>query len=166
MYFSYRMSAFSMGWDISLPKTYSLTVAKMLFCVSNLEQTNFYTKWLRITFYENHYQRRYYLQQGITHHSKTILSCFVDQLCCSVVQSCLTLCDRMDCSTPGFPVLHYYPKFAQTHVHQVSDAIQPSSPLSSPSPPAFTLSQHRGLFQWVSSSHQVAKVLELQHQSF
>ena len=86
----------------------------------------------------------------------------------SVAQLCLTPCNPMDCSMPGFPVHHQLPKFAQTHVHRVSDAIQPCHPLSSPSPPAFNLSQHQGLFQWVSSSHQVAKVLELQlqHQSF
>ena len=70
--------------------------------------------------------------------------------------------DPMDCSTPGFPVLHYLPVFTQTHVHWVSDAIQSSHPLLSPSPPAFNLSQDQGLFQWVSSSHQVDKVLELQ----
>ena len=87
---------------------------------------------------------------------------------CSVAQSWLTLCDSMDCSIPGFPVHHQLPEVAQTHVHWVSDAIQPSHPLSSPSPPVFNLSQYQGLFQWVSSSHQVAKVLEfqLQHQSF
>jgi len=84
----------------------------------------------------------------------------------SVAQLCPTLCDPMDCSTPGFPVHHQFLELAQTHVHRVSDAIQPSHPLSFPSPPAFSLSQHQGLFQWVSSSHQVAKVLELQHQSF
>ena len=73
----------------------------------------------------------------------------------------------MDCSTPGFPVHHQLPELAQTHVHWVSDSIQWSQPLSSPSPPAFNLFQHQGLFQWVSSSHQVAKVLEfqLQHES-
>ena len=65
----------------------------------------------------------------------------------SVAQSCLALCDSMDCSTPGFPVHHHLPEFAQTHVHHVGDAIQPSHPLSSPSPPAFSLSQHQGLFQ-------------------
>ena len=77
-------------------------------------------------------------------------------------------CDPMDCSSPGFPVHHQLPKLVQTHVHLVSDAIQSSHPLSPPSPPAFSLSQHQGLFQWVSSSHQVAKVLQLQlqHQSF
>ena len=74
----------------------------------------------------------------------------------------------MDRSTPGLPVLHHLLQLTQTHVHWVGDAVQPSHPLSSPSPPAFHLSQHQGLFQWVSSSHQVAKVLELQlqHQSF
>ena len=74
----------------------------------------------------------------------------------------------MDCSMPGFPVYHQLLELTQTHVHQVSDAIQPSHPLSSPSSPTFNLSQHQGLFQGVSSSHQVAKVLELQlqHQSF
>ena len=82
---------------------------------------------------------------------------------CSVAQSCLTLCDPMDCSTPGFPVLHHLPEVAQTHVCWV-DAIQPSHPLSSPSPLAFNLSQHQGLFQWVSSSNQAAKLLELQCQ--
>ena len=66
----------------------------------------------------------------------------------------------MDCSTPDFPVHHQVPELTQTHVHWVSDAIQPSYPLSSPSPPAFSLSWHQGLFKWVSSSHQVAKVLE------
>ena len=77
------------------------------------------------------------------------------------------LCDPMDCSTPRLPVHHQLPELAQTHVHRVSDAIQPSHSLSSPSPPAFNLFQYQGLFQWVSS-HQVAKVLEfqLQHQSF
>ena len=86
----------------------------------------------------------------------------------SVAQSCPTLRDPMDCSTPGFPVHHQLPELDQTHVHRVSDAIQPSHPLLSPYPPAFNLSLHQGLFQWISSYHQVAKVMELQlqHQSF
>ena len=86
----------------------------------------------------------------------------------SVAQSCLTLCDHMNCSTPGLPVHHQLLEFTQTHVHQVSDAIQPPHPLLSPSPPAPNPSQHQGLFQWVNSSHEVAKVLklQLQHQSF
>ena len=82
----------------------------------------------------------------------------------SVAQSCPTLCDPMDCSTPALPVHYQLLKFTQTHVHWVGDAIQPSHPLSSPSPPAFNLFQHQGLFKWVSSSHQVAKVLEFQLQ--
>ena len=86
----------------------------------------------------------------------------------SVTQLCPTLCDLMDCSTPGLPVHHQLPEFTQTQVHWDSDAIQPFHPLSSPSPPAFNLSQHQGLFQWAHFSHQVAKVLKLhlQHQSF
>ena len=86
----------------------------------------------------------------------------------SVAQSCLTLCNPMDCSPPGFPVHHQLPELTQTHVHWVGDAVQPSHPLSSPSPPALNLSQHQGLFQWVSSLCQVAKGLkfQLQHQSF
>ena len=72
------------------------------------------------------------------------------------------LCNPMDCGTPGLPVHHQSPEPTQTHVHSVSDAIQPSHPLSSPSPPTFNLSQHQGLIQLVSSSHEVAKVLEFQ----
>ena len=93
----------------------------------------------------------------------------------SVVQSCLTLCDPMECSTPGLPVHRQLPEFTQTHVHWVGYAIQPSHPLSSPSPPlsspsppTFSLSRDQGLLQWVGSSHQCPKLLEpqLQHQSF
>ena len=86
----------------------------------------------------------------------------------SVAQSCPTLCDPMNCSTPGLPVQHQLPEPTQTHVHWVSDAIQPSHLLLSRSPSTFNLSQHHGLFKWVSSLHQVAKLLEfqLQHQSF
>ena len=80
----------------------------------------------------------------------------------AVTQSCLTLCDPMNLSTPGLPVHHQLPEFTETHVHRVSDAIHPSYPLSSPSPPAPNPSQHQSLFQWVNSSHEVAKVLEFQ----
>ena len=85
-----------------------------------------------------------------------------------VAQSCLMLCNPMDCSTPGFPIQHQHSELAQTHAHRVSDAIQPSHPLVPPSPPAFNLSQHQVLFQRVISSNQVAKILEFQfqHQSF
>ena len=86
----------------------------------------------------------------------------------SVTQWCPTLCDPMNHSMPGLPVHHQLLEFTQTHVHWVSDAIQPSHPLSCLFPPAFNLSQHQGLFKWVSPLHQVAKILEfqLQHQSF
>ena len=83
--------------------------------------------------------------------------------CCSVTKSCLTLHNPVDCGMPSFSVPHHLPEFAQVHVHSVRDAVQPSHPLT-PSSPAFTLSQHQGLFQWVSSSHHVVKVLELQLQ--
>ena len=86
----------------------------------------------------------------------------------SVVQSCPTLWDPVNCSTPRLPVHHQLPEFTQTHVHWVGDAILPSHPLSSPSPPARNPSQHQGLFQWVNSLHEMAKVLEFQpqYQSF
>ena len=85
-----------------------------------------------------------------------------------LLQSCPTLYDPMNCSTPDLPVHHQLPESTQTHAQWIGDAIQPSHPLLSPSPPAHNLSQHQGLFKWVSSSHQVAKVLEFQpqHQSF
>ena len=94
---------------------------------------------------------------------KARISCY----CCLVTQLCLTLCSPKDCSTPDFPVLHHLLELAQTHVHWVGDAIQPSHPLLSPSPPTFNLSQNQGLFQWINSLHEVAKVLEfqLQHHS-
>ena len=86
-----------------------------------------------------------------------MISLLFSNQCSSVTQSCLTLSIPMDCSTPGFPVHHQLLELTQTHIRQVSDDIQPSHPLSSPSPPIFNLSQHQRPFQWVSSSHQVAK---------
>ena len=85
----------------------------------------------------------------------------------SVAQLCLILCDPKGCSTPGFPVHHQLPELAQTHVYWVGDTIQPFQPLSCPCPPALNLSEHQGLFKWVSTLHRVAEVLEflLQHQS-
>ena len=95
------------------------------------------------------------------------LLCHLSVQFSSVNQSCPTLCNPMDCSMPGLLVHHQLPEFTQIHVHWFGDAIQPAHPLSSPSP-AISLSQYQGLFQWVSSSYQVAKVLEfqLQHQYF
>ena len=86
----------------------------------------------------------------------------------AVAQSCPTLCNPMNHSMPGLPVHHQHPEFTQTHGHWFGDAIQPSHPLSSPSPPALSPFQHQGVFQWVKSSREMAKVLELQlqHQSF
>ena len=109
---------------------------------------------------------------GCGNLSSFIASSYGHSCCCggSVAKLCLTLCDLITCSMPHFTVHHYFPEFVQTHVHWVSDgdAFQPSHPLFSLSPPAFNFSQHQGLFQWISSSHQVAKVLkfQLQHQSF
>ena len=90
------------------------------------------------------------------------LSCISLVQFSSVAQSCPTLCDPMNRSMPGLPVHHQLLEFTQTRVHRVSDAIQPSHPWSSPSPPAPNPSQHQSLFQWVNSSHEVAKVLEFQ----
>ena len=99
---------------------------------------------------------------------KLLLGWFGSLQFSSVAQSCPTVCNPMNRSTPGLSVHHQQPEFTQTHVHRVGDAIQSSHPLSSPSPPAPNPSQNQGLFQWVKSSHEVAKVLEfqLQHQSF
>ena len=98
-----------------------------------------------------------------------VILCLTAAQFSSVAQLRPTLCDPMACSMPGSPVLHQLQELTQTHVHRVSDGIQPSHPLLSPFPPAFNLSQHQCLFKWVSPSHQVAKVLEFQlqqHQSF
>ena len=107
-----------------------------------------------------------FIVRWILYHWATWEASFV-LLLSSVPQSYPTLRDPMDCNTPGLPVHHQLPEFTQTHVHWISDAIQPSHPLLSPSPPTSNLSQHQGLFQWVSSSNHVAKGLEvqLQHQS-
>ena len=84
---------------------------------------------------------------------------YLAQSCCrSITQSCLTLCNPMDCSTPGFPVLHHLPELAQTHVHRVGDAVQPAHPLLSPTPPALNLSQHQDLFKRVGTLYQMVKV--------
>ena len=104
---------------------------------------------------------------GARNHWLIVLSRVEDHQFSLVAQSCPAPCYPIDCSMTGLPVHHQIPDLTQTHVHQVGDAIQPY-PLSSPSPPAFNLSQQQGLFKWVSSSHQVVKVLEfqLQHLSF
>ena len=102
------------------------------------------------------------------HQDHDVLVCYRVACCHPVVKRCPTLCNPMDCSTPSFLVFHCLLESAQTHVYWVGDTIQPSDSLSPPSPLALNLFQHQSLFQWVSSSHQVAQVLELQlqHQSF
>ena len=127
--------------------------------------------------YHKHHQNLSLINTILLHQSTTL--CMIQQvfallgftlcsiwICCSVAKSCPTLCDPMDCSTSGSSVLHYILEFAHILVYWVSDANQPSHPLSPPSPFAFNISQHQGLFQWVGFLHQVAKVLELQHESF
>ena len=98
----------------------------------------------------------------------SFFKCFTYWFVVQSLKPCPTLCSPMDCSMPGFPVFCYLPELTQTHVHWVGDPIQPSHLLSSPSPPSPNLYHHQGLFQWVGSLHQVAKVLglQLQHQSF
>ena len=122
----------------------------------------FYYKNMR-TVKSGHTPKSILLQQNST---RIFLDNEINCCCCSVALSCPTLCDPMDCSTSSFPVFHYLPEFAQTHVHWVSEVIQPSHPLPLPSPLALNLSQHHSPFQWVGSSHQVAKVLDIYHQSF
>ena len=125
--------------------------------------TNLYCKWF-LCMSVSHYTT------GFLKASITLTICIYVIRCIVVVQLLVRvqLCDPMDCSMPGFPVIHYLPEFAQTYVHWVHDAIKPSHSMSPPSPSALNLPQYQGLFQWVSSLHQVAKVLELQlqHQSF
>ena len=127
----------------------------------------FWNKWETKGFGANEQEVRFHRAHILPVKAENCKSMSVQSVS-SVAQSCPPLCDPMDCSTPGFPVHNQLLCATQVHVHQVSDAIQPSHPLSIPSPPSVNLTQYQGLFQWVSSSHQLAKVLEfqLQHQSF
>ena len=156
----------SCAWLFATPRT----VACRLLCPWGFSRQVY---WNPVYFFSIQWSNRglphcrqilYHLEKSMATHCIILTSVQFS----SVTQSCPTLCDSMDCSTPSLPVLHQHPELAQTHIHRVGDVIQPSQPLSSPSPPAFSLSQHQGLFKWVSTSHQVAKVLELQfqHQSF
>ena len=144
-------------------KLFSKVLHHFTFSAAMSEDSNFSTFWPTLVFVfiiTNHFKVRIY-------YPSFPYACDFFQFS-SVPQLCPALCDPMDCSTPGLPIHCQFLEFTQTYVRWVGDAIQPSHPLSSPSPPAFNLSQHQGLFKWVSSSHQVAKVLEfqLQHQSF
>ena len=137
-------------------------VYKQLMMLYNVKINNSIKKWRRPkqTFPKEDIQMA-------TKHMKRCSTLLIIQFS-SVAQSCLTLCNPMNCSMPGLPVHYQLPESTWTHLLWVSGAIQPSHPLLSPSPSVLNLSQHQGLFKWVSSSHQVAKVLEfqLQHQSF
>ena len=116
-------------------------------------------EWVAISFSRESSQPRDWTQ--FSHTADRLFTNWVTNSFSSVTQSCPTLCDPMNRSMPGLPVHHQLPQLTQTHVHRVSDAIQPSHPLSSPSPPAPNSFQHQSLFQWVNSLHEVAKVLEL-----
>ena len=144
-------------------------IFKIFVCVYTTTHTcAFVKKWnILFTIPQPIYSLANSKEQIIVQFNRYNTNLFINQFS-SVAHSCLTLCDPMDCSMPGFPVHHQLLEFTQTHVHRVGDAIQPSHPLLSPSPPAFSLFQHQSLSQWISSSHQVAKLLEfqLQHQSF
>ena len=133
-----------------------------------LTQTHVYSQWCHPTISSAGIPFSFCLQSFPASGSFPKSQFFTSVQFSAVTQSCLTLCDPMDCNTPDFTVNDQLPEFTQTHVHWVGDAIQPSHPLSSPSPPAFNLSQHQGLFQWVTYSQRVTKALEfqLQHQSF
>ena len=128
-----------------------------------------FLEWCPETFDLANYGQEYHLNCNFA-QTRSFWIVFLWHLhcCCCSAQLCPTLYDPMDCSTPGFRVLNPLPEFAQTHVHWVGDGIQPSHPLTPPSPVALSLSQHQSLFKWVSSSYQVVKILELQlqHQSF
>ena len=123
-----------------------------------------YSREVKIYIYTQTYTQLFIVTLSSIAKQWKLFKCSLTQWVNSVPQ----LCNPMDCGIPGFPVYHQLLELTQTHVHWVGDAIQPSHPLSSPSPPAFNLSQHQDLFQWISSLHQVAKVLafQLQYQSF
>ena len=154
-------------WGNSTYTTVLLESSNKLLYVKCLEQYLVYGKCnISISFFYHHVWK----EQCITYSPNPTHLCSQKDSVqfSSVAQSCPTLCDPMNRSMPSLPVHHQLPEFTQTHAHWVDDAIQPSHPLSPPSPPALNPSQHQGLFQWVNSSHEVAKVLEfqLQHQSF
>ena len=158
-------------WRIPLPPSLSRSVYVLFLCTSTVYLR--FDRWWSAS--EKHPKQvrltgiilRSSLQQSIW-AAKCKGHSFHSLQFSSVAQSCPTLWDPINCSTPGLPVHHQLPESTQTHVHCVSNAIQPSYPLSSPSPVALNLSEHQSLFKWVSSLHQVAKILEfqLQHQFF
>ena len=148
-----------------IPISFRISTNKSILCLKETASPDYF-KSIQIGYYKFYSKIMFIVVMSLENQCDTQWT--LSSNSSSVAQSYPTLCDPMDCSTPALPVHHQLPEFTQTHVHWVSDAIQPSHPLSSPSPPAFNLSQHQGLFKWVSFSHEVAKILEfqLQHQSF
>ena len=136
-----KKTSYGLGWTRKHPNTQKRTWSKLIFLYCSTLLLNNPISYLHLSFVH---------LLSVTNQIR------------SVVQSCLTLCDRVNRSTPGLPVHHQLPEFTETHVHRVNDAIQPSHPLSSPSPPAPNPSQNQSLFQWVNSLHEVAKVLAFQ----
>ena len=155
-----KMSYFTERWRTNSPYLYGWY--SLHFCECILKITEFIFK-INIIVYSIMLIYWHLHILGNDHHSRSSNHFFTYKLC-SFAQACPALCNPMDWNMPGFPVLHYLLEFAQIHVYWVSDAIQSSCHLSSPSPPAFNVSQYHSLFQWVGSSHHMARVLELQLQ--
>ena len=156
------LTKFPVIWQY-LHNSWWRTWCALKFCVSKFTIAWEINRQITLQIYE-------FRKHAICYSMKKLMKSTLELNKFSSVQSLSSvwLCNPMDCSTPGLPVHHQLPECTETHVHWVGDAIQPSHPSLSPSPPAFNLSQHQGLFKWVRSLHQVAKVLELwlQHQSF
>ena len=145
---------FVFKWSNNCNLSISVLISNMV-SFKNITHRN-WSSWEFSVIFNTHTHTHNYTLHAITIPIK------IDNEFSSEAQSCPTLWDPMNCSTPGLPVHHQLPEFTQTHVHRVGDTIQPAHPLSSPSPPAPNPSQHQSLFQWVNSSHEVAKVLEFQ----
>ena len=142
-----------------IPISFHVSTNKFILCLKEIASPDYF-KNIQIGYYKFYSKIMFIAVMSLENQCDTQWT--LSSSSSSVAQSCPTLCDPMNRSTPGLPVHHQLPEFTQTHVHRVSDAIQPSHPLSSPSPLAPNPSQHQGLFQWVNSSHEVAKVLEFQ----
>ena len=171
---SWPNQAFETGQSCWWAERVTLILYLIIATLANLE-TMYTLKWVKLYLIQEPFQGLFQpVLVDLTSGSiLCIVKChffsvsFLKHQFSSVAQLCLTLCDPMNCSTPGLPVHHQLLEFTQTHVHLVGDAIQPSHPLSSPSPPALNPSQHKSLFQWVNSLHEGAQVLEFQlYQSF
>ena len=138
---------------------YSHNISEIDATLKTNESKQWSSKWVRIFFF-NPFNCQFNIHAWSSIRKPTNPAFrLIQSCCCSVAKSCPTHWDSMNCSTPGFPLLHYLPEFTQIHVHWVGDAIQPSHALLSPSPLPLHLSPHQGLFQWAGCSHQVTKDL-------